>query len=199
MNCTYCGPITSTSGHYSDCPQQPADPGGAPPGALPWRVGHRVTEHIYDADDRPLVTMPSAELSAMVVEAVNSRDDELFTTMLDRFLEGFEAGRSSRDAEVENLRLDFERLGRAAQSTCENNCAAIEQIAQLRLDLECEHERVISAESQLAPIRAAIDLYRAQDPEWAASTTYTINSTSIDGVLGPALLQMQIGYEVRRK
>jgi hypothetical protein len=34
-------------------------------------VGARVPEHIYDANGRPLVTMPSAELAAFVVASVN--------------------------------------------------------------------------------------------------------------------------------
>lgn len=41
---------------------------------LPWRVGTRVPEHIYDGDGKPLVTMPSAELAALVVAAVNAHD-----------------------------------------------------------------------------------------------------------------------------
>jgi hypothetical protein len=35
-----------------------------------WRVGHRIPEHVY-IGDRPLVTMPTAELAALVVTAVN--------------------------------------------------------------------------------------------------------------------------------
>lgn len=38
----------------------------------PWRVGTRIPEHVY-IGDRPLVTMPSPELAALVVEAVNAR------------------------------------------------------------------------------------------------------------------------------
>lgn len=37
-----------------------------------WRVGQRVPEHVY-IGDRPLVTMPTAELAALVVDAVNAR------------------------------------------------------------------------------------------------------------------------------
>ncbi len=36
----------------------------------PWRVGKRIPEHVY-IGDRPLVTMPTAELAALVVTAVN--------------------------------------------------------------------------------------------------------------------------------
>ncbi len=42
-------------------------------GGLPWRVGHKVPEHIYDAHDNPLVTMPTPELAALVVGAVNAQ------------------------------------------------------------------------------------------------------------------------------
>lgn len=37
----------------------------------PWRVGKRVPEHVYDAQGRPLMTMPTARLAALVVIAVN--------------------------------------------------------------------------------------------------------------------------------
>jgi hypothetical protein len=37
-----------------------------------WRVGNRVPEHVY-IGDRPLVTMPTAALAALVVDAVNER------------------------------------------------------------------------------------------------------------------------------
>lgn len=50
----------------SRAPAQPAAP-------TPWRVGARVPEHIYDGDGNPLVTMPSAGLSARVVAAVNAQ------------------------------------------------------------------------------------------------------------------------------
>jgi hypothetical protein len=43
---------------------------GAP--AERWRVGARVPEHVY-IGDRPVVTMPTAELAALVVAAVNER------------------------------------------------------------------------------------------------------------------------------
>lgn len=39
----------------------------------PWRVGHRVPEHVY-IGERPLVTMPTAALAALVVAAVNGLD-----------------------------------------------------------------------------------------------------------------------------
>lgn len=39
----------------------------------PWRVGTRIPEHVY-IGDRPLVTMPTAELAALVVTAVNGLD-----------------------------------------------------------------------------------------------------------------------------
>jgi hypothetical protein len=55
-----------------------ADTGGVPCGEQepcaehpePWRVGTRIPEHVY-IGDRPLVTMPTAELAALVVTAVN--------------------------------------------------------------------------------------------------------------------------------
>jgi hypothetical protein len=42
----------------------------------PWRVGTRIPEHVY-IGDRPLVTMPTAELAALVVRAVNGYDAAL--------------------------------------------------------------------------------------------------------------------------
>lgn len=41
----------------------------------PWRVGRRVSIHLYDADDKPVGTMLTAELAAEVVGAVNGRPE----------------------------------------------------------------------------------------------------------------------------
>lgn len=38
---------------------------------LPWRIGHKVARHVYDADGEPVVTMPTAELALLVVAHAN--------------------------------------------------------------------------------------------------------------------------------
>lgn len=53
---------------------------------LPWRQGKRVPEHIYDAQGRPLVTMPSAELAAFVVACVNGQGGAARIAELEKLL-----------------------------------------------------------------------------------------------------------------
>ncbi len=79
---------------------------GAP---LPWRVGRRVPEHIYDGKGRPLVTMPNARIAAVVVAAVNKH--EAAAKLFVRYLEiesTYNCGDSVPSKTIDRLYADVE-------------------------------------------------------------------------------------------
>ncbi len=125
----------------------------------PWRVGRRIPEHVY-IGDRPLVTMPTAELAALVVTAVNGLDPaqrERDTALLEVVAERKETelrGRLLDDA-YKLIRDENGKLTAALARIAELEATQKETVAQGRLT-------ILGLQARIARVEALRDTHKKQ-------------------------------------